>query len=708
MSIIKKMRLLLIISVLAGFVHSCQIKDTESIADFDSENMDGWTTTGDINLKPFKTELLPSDIAGFEGTGVLNTGHNQVEKMGIITSSEFTINKKYINFLITGNNRCNAEKNCHARIVINGKVVKYAPPTRFPPVEWGTMDVSEFIGQTASFEIFDNSKKHFIIIDQIYQSNKLALGNNQISILANKKFILFPVTKGGRQYRFRLEKDGDVTEQFVVEMGEGEPDYWAFKDISNYKGKKVNLISYCPTLIPGFDKIIQSNTIPGKELFYKEKERPQFHFTSKTDWLNDPNGLVYSEGQWHLMYQHNPYGVIGSLKHWGHAVSSDLVHWVERTSSVVPDDLGSNHSGGAVVDFNNSAGLQTGKDKTLVAYWTSARHFTTPSIHFRQCISFSTDGGQTWNKYANNPIIDFIEGRNRDPNVIWHEDAKKWIMSLFLDNNMYAIFNSDNLIDWTLTDRIKMPANECPDMFQLNMDEDPEKRKWIFWGGNGNYVVGNFDGEKFDIEGEAHRTHFGQHYAAMTYNNAPNNRIVQVGWLNKWPFPETNFRMQLSISNEITLKTSPEGFPTLYAYPVKEMESLRTNSWSENNISVGKQSFIPDFEAELIDLNAIVKVKKGGILKMKIRGEEIIYNRKENSISCKKNKVNLLTKGEIQELRILVDRASIEIFCNGGEKALFLPIAMNRENRKLEFSTSGSTAEIKQLDIYELKSSWEK
>ena len=184
--------------------------------------------------------------------------------------------------------------------------------------------------------------------------------------------------------------------------------------------------------------------------------------------------------------------------------------------------------------------------------------------------------------------------------------------------------------------------------------------------------------------------------------------LVQVGWLRNWPFPGTNFRMQLSISNEITLKTSPEGFPTLYAYPVKEMESLRTNSWSENNISLGKQLFIPDFEAELIDLNAIVKVKKGGILKMRIRGEEIVYDRNENLISYGNHKVNLLTEGDLHEFRILVDRASIEIFCNGGEIALFLPIDMNREDRKLEFSTSGSTAEIKQLDIYELKSSWEK
>jgi len=703
----KKKSIRIILSALACFACSCQLSDDETIADFNSDNMDGWEHTGEMNLIPYHTSKLPPDVAGFEGSGVLNTGHLQVEKQGTITSPEFTIHKKYINFLITGNNHYNAEKNCHVRITIDGRVVKYAPPTRWPLVEWGAMDVSEFIGQTARFEVFDASEKHFLIIDQIHQSNNLALGSDQTSLTADKQYMLFPVTRGGKQYRFRLEKEDEVTEQFVVEMSEGEPDHWAFKDIGVYGGKKLKLISYCPVPVAGFHKIRQSNDIPGEALFYKENQRPQFHFTSRTGWINDPNGLVHDEGRWHLMYQHNPYGVIGGLKHWGHAVSTDLFHWEEKPSSVVPDDLGSNHSGGAVVDFNNSAGLQTGKDKTLVAYWTSAGHFTTPSSHFRQCISFSTDGGQTWNKYAGNPIIEFMEGRNRDPNVIWHEGAKKWIMSLYLDNGMYAILNSENLIDWRLTDRIKMPADECPDMFQLNLDNDPEKRKWIFWGGNGNYVIGSFDGETFDIEGEAHRTHFGSYYAAMTFNNAPNDRIVQLGWLRNWPFPETNFRMQLSIPNELTLKTSPDGFPALYSYPVKEIETLRTNTWSESNIALGKQAYVPDLEAELIDLNIIAEVKKDMIIHMKIRGEEVIYNRKENSISCRGEKMGLLSQGEIQEFRILVDRASIEIFCNGGEKALFVPVAMDRRNKSLEFSSHGGAAIIKQMDIYELKSSWE-
>ncbi|MDO6602854.1 glycoside hydrolase family 32 protein [Arenibacter palladensis] len=704
----KTLNKILSISVICVYFGSCDSNKLGLISDFETEELVGWNSTGDLSLQSYKTELLPKNVEGFVGAGVLNTGHDHPEKMGTLTSPEFIINKKYINFLITGNRGYNAERDCNVRIVIDGEVVKFAPPTRFPLVEWGAIDLSEFEGKTAHFEVFDKSRKHFIIIDQISQSDELALGVEELSFKVSKKYLLFPVSKGGAQYRFRLEKEGDLSEQFVVEMKDGEPDYWAFKDLSNFQGKEIKLRTYSPTSVKGLDKIYLSNEVPDEDKFYKEKERPQFHFTSKTGWINDPNGLVYNKGVWHLMYQHNPYGVIGSLKHWGHAVSTNLVDWTENPSSLVPDDLGSNHSGGAVVDFNNSAGLQTGDDKTLVAFWTSAGHFSTPSSRFTQSISYSTDNGKTWRKYAGNPIIDFIAGRNRDPNVLWHEEAKIWVMSLYIDDNEYAIFNSNNLTDWILTDRIIMPAAECPDIFQLNLDGNSNNRKWIFWGGNGNYVVGDFDGKTFDIEGEAHKTHFGDYYAAMTYSNAPDNRIVQTAWLRKWPFPNTNFRMQMSISNDITLRTSPDGNPVLYSYPVKELESLRTDSFVQKNISLTQTPFIPDFKAELMDLNVIAEVKKNGVLKMKVRGEEIVYNRNENTISYKKEKIELLTDSDTQEFRILVDRASVEIFCNGGEKALFLAVGVDANNKIVEFTSEGAKSDLSKLEIFSLNSSWAK
>ena len=701
-------KLFLVFLIVPLILVSCSSSDAGLIADFESETISGWEITGDFSNKIFNKSLLPHYVKGFLGKGLIDTGFEKPEKKGTLVSPEFIITKKYINFLVTGNNRYNAERDCNVRLIIDGKVAKYAPPTRYPVVEWGAMEVSEFIGKKGRFEIYDMSKKYFILIDQIYQSDTLALGVDRMASIVDKKYLIFPVTKGGNQNRFRLRKNGDLDEQFVIEMGDGEPDYWAFKDLSNFQGKEIELFSYSPNVNNTFNKIILSDNVPGEDRYYKEKERPQFHFTSKTGFINDPNGLVYSNGVWNLMYQHNPYGIIGSLKHWGHATSKDLIHWTENPSSISPDDLGSNHSGGAVVDFNNSAGLQTSDYKTLIAFWTSAGHFTTPSSRFQQCISYSTNDGKTWQKYSGNPIITHIVGRNRDPNVIWHEEAQKWIMSLFLDNQEFAIFNSKNLFDWKLTDRIKMPANDCPDLFQLNLDGDPKNRKWIFWGGNGNYVVGSFDGEKFDIEGEVHRTHFGTYHAAMTYNNAPDNRIVQIGWLNtqKTSKPTTNFNQQLSISNEILLKTTPKGYPALYSYPIKELEKLREKSFHEKNISLGKKIYKPDFKAELIDLNLIANVNRGGLLTINIRGEKILYDRDKNKVIYNGHGVELITQKDTQEFRILVDRASVEIFCNGGEIALFESVVVDPNKKFIEFSTNDTKSKIKQLNIYSLKSAW--
>jgi len=273
--------------------------------------------------------------------------------------------------------------------MIDDSLITYAPATRAPLVEWGNLDVSRYIGHEAHIEIVDSSYTGYIMLDNIMMSNELKLGPAKKTFIAEKRYLLLPVKGGGRQYRLRLEKKNDVDEQFVIEMATGKPDFWAFKDISAYKGRKMTLSAYCPGIPESFDQIYQSDTIPGERIFYKEEFRPQLHFTTKQGWINDPNGLVYYKGQWHLMYQHNPYGIIRSLKHWGHAVSTDLIHWKEMPSSVVPDDNGSNHSGGAVVDFKNSAGLQKGDEKTLIAFWTAAGHFTSPSRKFTQCISYS-------------------------------------------------------------------------------------------------------------------------------------------------------------------------------------------------------------------------------------------------------------------------------------------------------------------------------
>ena len=665
-----------------------------------------WYVSGDQGGGMTKIESLPADVKGFTGENVFSTGQDHPENMGTLRSPKFIIDKNYINFLITGNSGYNGLDVCGIRLIINDQIVSYAPATRYPLVEWGALEVSDFIGKEAELEIYDNSPKKFLIIDDIHQSDELVMGSDKLTFQATEDYLLFPVYKGGAQYRLRLQKEKEIAEQFVIEMGEGEPDYWAFKDIRAYRGQQLELLSYAVNKVPGFELIRQSDEIPDAATYYTESERPQFHFTSRTGWLNDPNGLVYYNDTWHLMYQHNPYGVIGSLKHWGYAISTDLFHWTELPSSIVPDDLGSNHSGGAVVDFNNSAHLQTGEDKTLVAFWTSAGHFSSPSSKFRQCISYSTDGGSSWKKYEGNPIIENIADKNRDPNVIWHEGSQKWIMSLYLDGNKYAILNSDNLIDWKLQDELEIPATECPDIFQLALDGKNDQKHWIFWGGNGQYVTGDLYGETFIIDSDPHQTHYGAYYAAMTFQNAPDGRVVQSGWIREWPYPHTNFRMQLSIPNEITLRTSPAGYPALYTNPVKELEGLRADSREIKKVVLSAEPYVPDFRADLIDFELEASIVAGAKLYMEVGNEKISYDRDRNTISWGATDVQLLTEGDRQKFRVLVDRASIEIFCNDGEKALFIVAALGDEDKNIQFSSEGGTVAIENLKFHKLSPAW--
>ena len=312
---------------------------------------------------------------------------------------------------------------------------------------------------------------------------------------------------------------------------------------------------------------------------YQEKYRPQFHFTAKKNWLNDPNGLMYYKGEYHLFFQHNPFGIKWGNMTWGHAVSPDMVHWKQLDHAIEPDKLGTIFSGSGVVDVNNTAGFQTGEEKVLVCIYTSAGGTSDESKGqpFTQSIAYSNDKGRTWTKYENNPVIKHIVSSNRDPKVIWHEPSQKWVMALFLDGNVYELFESPNLKEWKGMSLVHLPgAGECPDIFELPVDGDLDNKKWVFWGGNGNHLIGIFDGNRFNAESEVLRTEFGANcYAAQTWDNIPDSdgRRLQIAWMSGGNYPDMPFNQQMSFPCELTLRTTPEGI-RLFREPVKEIENL--------------------------------------------------------------------------------------------------------------------------------------
>jgi len=438
---------------------------------------------------------------------------------------------------------------------------------------------------------------------------------------------------------------------------------------------------------------------------YNEIYRPQFHFTPKKNWTNDPNGLVYYDGEYHLFFQHNPHGINWGNMTWGHAVSPDLLHWKQLDHAIHPDKLGTIFSGSAVVDTNNTAGFQTGDEKVIVCIYTSA------GKPFTQSIAYSNDRGRSWTKYEKNPVLGHIAGHNRDPKVIWYEPIKKWVMALFLDRGQYALFTSPNLKQWErLCDIPPSGGSECPDFFDLPVDGDAKNKKWIFWAGNGNYLVGTFDGKKFTKEGGPFRFEYGHnYYAAQSYSDIPESdgRRIQIGWMRGGKYPGMPFNQQMSFPRVLTLRSTAEG-PRMYCRPVKEIEKIRVkeHSWSDCALKPG-QNLLKDLSGDLFEIQLEIAPGKAETFGFTLRGAKVEYSVADKRLNSLGRSVELAPQNGKIKLHVLLDRTCVETFGNDGKVVIsscFLPKA---DDRSLGIFATGGEAQILSLKVYELRSAWE-
>jgi len=447
---------------------------------------------------------------------------------------------------------------------------------------------------------------------------------------------------------------------------------------------------------------------------YQETYRPQFHFTARTNWHNDPNGLVYYRGEYHLFFQHNPRGIDWGNMTWGHAISPDMVHWTQLDHAIHPDKLGTIFSGSAVVDENDTAGFQTGEEKTIVCLYTSAGGTSEESKGqpFTQSIAYSTDRGRTFTKFEGNPVLGHIVGENRDPRVIWHGPTERWTMALYLDGNDYALFSSPDLKAWTRTCDAPLPgASECPDLFELPVDGDPTDTRWVFWGANGSYLLGRFDGYTFTRESGPHRSNWGGNsQAAQTWSNIPDSdrRRLQIAWMAGGQYPDMPFNQQMSFPRELTLRTTPEGVRLLIK-PVREIESLHTkkHTFTDLMLQAGANP-LAGLEGELFEIRAQIEPRAASEVGFTLRGEKVAYSVSDQTVSCLGRSAPLAPiEGKI-DLQILLDRTSIELFGNDGLVSMptcFLP---DLSNRGLACYAAGGEAKLVSLEVYELRSAWER
>ena len=481
---------------------------------------------------------------------------------------------------------------------------------------------------------------------------------------------------------------------------------------------------------------------------YKETYRPQFHFTPQKNWMNDPNGLVYFDGEYHLFYQYNPFGDKWGHMSWGHAVSKDLVHW-QHLPLALPEENGIMiFSGSAVVDEKNTSGFGRNGRPALVAIYTGYR----PSDHLQtQHIAYSTDRGRSWTKYANNPVIDIGSKDFRDPKVFWHEPTGRWIMALALAaEHKIRFYASHNLRQWTLLSDFG-PAGatggvwECPDLFELPVIGKPGQRKWVLIvninpggvaGGSGaQYFVGSFDGTRFSAEGQGQWVDYGKDfYAVVTWSNVPrkDGRRLAIGWVNNWEYgqevPTSPWRSAQSIARELRLKSYGDGL-RLLQLPVVELQRLRGARYqlAKQTIAAGSDPLagrpVAGKTLEIIATFAPgsatefgIKVRKGAkeetVIGYDTATAELFVNRSRSGkvdfhpqFSGQRRGPLPAEQGRVK-LHLFVDWSSVEVFGNEGRTVITEQIFPAPDSTGLALYAKGGTARLISLEVWQLRSIW--
>lgn len=686
------------------------------IADFEGDTYGDWKSSGEAFGAEPAHGPLPGQmpVSGFEGKGLVNSFLRGDDTTGTLTSPPIKVERRYIRFLIGGGNH--PGETC-INLLASGHVARTATGPNSEHLESQQWDVVELAGQTITLEIVDQRKGGWghINIDQIIQTDASlpkTLENPSREIRAGKKYLNLPIKNGAPKKLMTVKAGDKLVDQFTIELADGEPDWWAFLDLAPFKNQTLSIsVDKLKENSKALASIEQSDEIKGGENLYQEKLRPQFHFTARRGWNNDPNGLVFYKGEYHLFFQHNPYGWNWGNMHWGHAVSTDLVHWHELDEALYPDELGTMFSGSAVVDENNTAGLQKGSEKTLVAFYTAAGGDSALSKgkQFSQCMAYSNDRGRTWTKFEKNPVLPHIIGGNRDPKVLWYAPENKWLMALYLDQSDFALFESKDLKSWTQLSKVTIPGtSECPEFFEIPIEGTKETR-WIFYGGNGRYLVGKFDGKNFAPESGPHDLNRGNcFYASQTYNlPATDKRRILVPW-GQINIPGMPFNQTIGLPVELKLKRTSKDLH-LSAAPVGEFKTLRgkpIHTLKDQNFS---GTTISQPVTELYEFEIEFTPSQNSELRFDVHGASITYNAAKKEISCLDKKATLEPDRQNKiRIRALVDRVSIDIFGNDG--AVYMPMGHvpKKFSDSLWIRTHGDGEKLHSLTIWPLKSAWEK
>lgn len=529
-----------------------------------------------------------------------------------------------------------------------------------------------------------------------------SLQAEDVTMKITKRYLNLPVSHQVERGRMSLQTKGKANQAFVIRLAKGQPDYWTFCDLSAYQGKTIT-ISY-PGEQTGLKQVYQSDEAVAKKELYREKNRPQLHFTAQVGWINDPNGLIYHEGEYHLFFQHNPYERDWENMHWGHAVSKDLIHWEQLSEALYPDEHGTIFSGSAVIDEANTAGYNKGETPAMIALYTAA----SPEKQV-QCMAYSLDKGRTWTKYEKNPVIDskaiWNSQDTRDPKVFWYAPANHWVQVLN-ERDGHSIYTSTNLKEWTFESHVT-GFWECPELFELPIDGDKTRTKWVMYGASGTYMLGSFDGRKFTPEAGKYYYGTGAIYAAQTFSNIPtcDGRRIQIGW-GRISHPEMPFNGMMMLPTELSLRTTKNGV-RLFSVPVKEFEKLQTKvgQWKSLSAEEANRFMKPYKNAGTLRVRTTIKLSHATQAGFNLFGQELM---KYDLVSCLVNGVfyspDEMTSMEITA-DVIVDQTSVEVFIDGGAYSYSMERRAHSGNEE-GFHFWGNNIEVKELEVYSLQSIW--
>ena len=569
----------------------------------------------------------------------------------------------------------------------------------------------------------------------------LGEGHCLVQINTNQRYLLLPVEEVMPDVRVSMIVNNKEVNVADVRLAVNRVDYFVPLDLSAYAGKNILLKFKLGSNDPIRGKL---SAVCCKEMKLsdtfdtgnREKFRPTYHFSPLYGWMNDPNGMVYKDGEYHLFYQYNPYGSKWGNMSWGHAISQDLVNWKHLPVAIAPDALGTIFSGSAVVDFDNTAGFGAG---AIIAIYTQN------SDRQVQSIAYSTDNGRTFTKYENNPVLTSEARDFRDPKVFWYESTKRWIMVLAVGQEM-QIFSSPNLKDWTFESRFGEGQGahggvwECPDLFELPVEGTNDK-KWVllcnlnpggpFGGSATQYFVGTFNGKEFVNESPSKTKWMDwgkDHYATVTWSDAPDNRRIAIAWMSNWQYandvPTSQYRSPNSVPRDLGLFTVG-GETYLQSAPSPELQKLRDiskkRSFKVNGTRTVKEMIPVNEGAYEIELS--IKNLHADVIGFRLyndKGEEVDmqYDMKENRFSMDRRKSGdvgfnenfpALTwtavesgKNELK-LHLFVDKSSVEAFGDGGRFAMTNQVFPSEPYNHIDFYSKGGAYKVDSFIVYRLK-----